>query len=402
MSNLIIPRRTAMRSAVDEQFGARFAGRMKTRDSMTFDQARSMGGRDSGGGQSLGGAYRTHDGLQDIAGGRYRTVDSTGAFLVGELERLDMTLHEPLVSVTWGRDIDLREDVTLADEVSSYTVSTYASAGGLGAGNSIGNGKAWMGKKTNQVSGVGVDIGKIVQPLTPWALELAYTILELESAAKTGRPIDVQKYNALKLKHQMDIDEMVYIGDTSLGMYGLWNSNNRTGVDQVTNVSNVVAGASGQTQWTGKTADEILSDFNSLIVSVWAASGYALMPGKIALPPAQFGYISTEKVSQAGNVSILKYVKENNVMTAETGGQLEIVPSKWLVGAGVGGTVGTLGTVDRMVAYTQEKDRVRYPMTMLNSTPIQYDSVYHKSTYYGRLGVLEIVYPETIGYRDAI
>lgn len=403
MSNLILPRRTAMRSAVDEQFGARFAGRAKTRDSMTFDQARAMGsGSGNGGGQSLGGAYRTHDGLQDVGGGRYRTVDSTGAFLVGELERLDMTLHEPLVSVTWGRDIDLREDVTLADEISSYTVSTYASSGGLGAGNSIGNGKAWMGKKTNQVAGVGVDIGKIVQPLTPWALELAYTILELESAAKTGRPIDVQKYNALKLKHQMDIDEQVYIGDTSLGMYGLWNSNNRTGVDQVSNVSNVVAGASGQTLWTGKTADEILSDFNSLLVSVWAASGYALMPGKVALPPVQFGYISTEKVSQAGNVSILKYVKDNNVLTAETGKELEIVPSKWLVGAGVGGTIGTLGTVDRMVAYTQDKDRVRFPMTMLNSTPIQYDSIYHKATYYGRLGVIEIVYPETLGYRDGI
>jgi hypothetical protein len=39
------------------------------------------------------------------------TIDSTGAFLVGELERLDQKLHEPLVAVTWGRDIDLREDV---------------------------------------------------------------------------------------------------------------------------------------------------------------------------------------------------------------------------------------------------------------------------------------------------
>ena len=40
------------------------------------------------------------------------TVDSTGAFLVNELERLDPMMHEPLASVTWQRDIDLREDVT--------------------------------------------------------------------------------------------------------------------------------------------------------------------------------------------------------------------------------------------------------------------------------------------------
>lgn len=58
-----------------------------------------------------------------------RTIDSSGAFLVGELERLDKTLHAPLSSVTWGRDIDLREDVTIADESSSFTLSNYAASG---------------------------------------------------------------------------------------------------------------------------------------------------------------------------------------------------------------------------------------------------------------------------------
>src|SRR5206468_13081290 len=46
------------------------------------------------------------------ADGRAITVDSTGAFLIGELERLDQTLHMPLAAVTWTRDINLREDVT--------------------------------------------------------------------------------------------------------------------------------------------------------------------------------------------------------------------------------------------------------------------------------------------------
>src|SRR5271170_6204594 len=118
------------------------------------------------------------------AQGRARTIDSTGAFLVGELERMDQTLHDPLASVTWGRDIDLREDVTIADEVTSFTLSTYASASGLGAGQGIGTGKAWMGKNTNQITGLDLDIYKQTFNLTPWAIELKYTILELESAAK--------------------------------------------------------------------------------------------------------------------------------------------------------------------------------------------------------------------------
>ena len=59
------------------------------------------------------------------------TIDSTGSFLIGELERLDPTLHEPLVDVTWSRDIDLRSDVSIGDEVSSFTNSTFAAAGGI-------------------------------------------------------------------------------------------------------------------------------------------------------------------------------------------------------------------------------------------------------------------------------
>lgn len=358
---------------------------------MTYDDAMSVNTYDAIGnhmGRNLGGSFRTWDGQ--------RTVDSTGAFLVGELERLDQTMHEPLAAVTWGRDIDLREDVTIADEVSSYTLSSFASSGSLGVGQGIGTGKAWIGKATDQIAGVGLDIGKIANPLTPWALEAKYTILELESAAKLGRPIDQQKFEGLKLKHQMDIDEQVYIGDTSLGSTGLVNHT------LVTNVSNVAAGASGFTAWAKKTADEILADVNTALTSVWAASAWAVVPSRLLLPPAQFGYISTAKVSQAGNVSILKYIQDNSLLTTSGKGKLDILPCKWLIGAGATGTIGTLGTVDRMMVYTKEKNRVRFPMTMLQRTPLQYDSIYQKTTYFCRLGVVEAVYPETIGYFDGL
>lgn len=338
-------------------------------------------------GKAFDMAFRTHDG---------RTVDSSGAFLVGELERLDQTLHMPLTAVTFGRDIDMRKDVTVADELTSFTLSSFAAAGSLGAGNGIRNGKAWIGKSTDQIVGVGVDIGKNSFPLTPWGMEMKFSILELESAARVGRPIDEQKLAGLKLKHQMDVDEQVYVGDATLGQTGLLNST------QVTNVANVVNGALGATGWTTKTPDEILADVNSIITSTWAASAWAVMPNKIGIPPAQFGYISTQKVSTAGNVSILRYLLENNILKASGQGELEIVPMKWLIGSGVGGTIGTTGTVDRMVCYTQAMDYVRFPMTPLQRTPIHYQSIYHLTTYYCRLGVVEVVYPETIAYRDGL
>ena len=357
---------------------------------MTFDRHMTLDAKGNAMGVHLvNGPFTTHDG---------RTVDSTGAFLVGELERLDQKLHEPLVTTSWGRDIDLREDVTIADEVSSFLVSNYASAGGLGTGNGIGNGKAWIGKNTDQITGVSVDVGKIPHPLRPWAIELKYTILELESSVKLGRPIDQQKYDAMVMKHDMDVDEQVYIGDTTMNDTGLLNA---TGVTP-TNVAFGAGGGGTVTKWTQKTPAEILADLNTAITTVWAASGWKIMPNRVLVPPAQFGYLSSTIVSTAGNQSILKYLLENNILASSGQGRLEIYPIKWAIGAGVGGVIGQTGTVDRMTVYTKDPNLVRFPMTLLQRTPIQYESIYHKTTYFCKLGVLEVVYPAAMGYFDMI
>jgi hypothetical protein len=311
------------------------------------------------------------------------TRDSTGSFLVGELERLDQTLHDPLVAVTWGRDIDLREDVTIADEVSSFTNSTFASAGGI-----TPTGKAWIGKDVNTITGVALDIGRQSQPLFLWGMEVSYTIPELESAQKLGRPIDQQKYKAMQIKYQMDIDEMVYTGDSTLGYYGLVNS-------PAVTANNVVNGAASSPLWANKTPDEILKDVNTLLTNVWQASGWAVVPSELRIPPAQYGYLVATKVSQAGNNSILTYLKENSISNNANGTPLSIQPLKWLVGRGASAT-------DRMLAYTKDKERVRYPLTPLQRTPVEYRSLYQVTTYFCRLGVMEFVYPETLGYADGI
>ena len=369
----------------------RMFGRGYTRDGfITFDNARNVVvdsmGRANDPGKKLPGPVT-------MADGSGRTYDTTGAFLVGELERLDMTMHQPLVSISFGRDIDLREDVTIADEISSFTLTTFGASGGLGTGQGIGTGKAWVGKTTNQVAGVAVDIGKKTFPLTPWAQELKYDIFELESAAKVGRPIDTQKFEALQMKHQMDIDEQVYYGDVN-GATGLTNNS------LVTNVANVANGAAGTPAWTTKSPSEILADVNTALATTWANSAWAVIPERMLIPPAQYSYISTQLVSLAGTVSILKYVEDNNICAAR-GRKLEIFPLKWLVGAGQGGTIGT-PSVDRLMVYTKQKKYVRFPMTMLARTPVQYDGLYHKSTYFCKLGVVEFVYPETGGYFDGI
>ena len=306
-----------------------------------------------------------------------RTVDSSGAFLVGELERLDQTMHEPLASVTWSRDIDLRSDVSIADETSSFTNSTFAAAGGPS-----GSGKAWVGKNTDAIQGIALDIGKTASPLTLWAMQIGYTLPELESALKVGRPVDAQKHAGLTLKYNMDVDEQVYIGDAQLGLEGLVNSS-KVGA---TNVS---------TTWATATPKQILDDINLVLNNAWVASGFAVCPDKLLLPPQQFASLTSRVVSDAGNISILEFIKINCLAMSVNGKPLDIQPSKWLVARGV-------SNKDRMVVYTQSETRVRMPLVPLQRTPLEYRDLRQLTTYFGRIGAVEWVYPETAYYADGL
>src|SRR2546430_3002647 len=54
------------------------------------------------------------------------------------------------------------------------------------------------------------------------------------------------------------------------------------------------------------------------------ASGWAMVPKKLGLPPAQFADIASRKVSTAGNMSVLQYIKEHSIALAKNGVALDI------------------------------------------------------------------------------
>ena len=305
------------------------------------------------------------------------TVDSTGAFLIGELERLDQTLNMPLVSYKWSRDINLRSDVSIADELSSFTNSDFAAPGGANSG-----GKNWIGKNSTAIAGVGLTIDKTAQPLNLWGMELGWTLPELASAQQLGRPVDSQKFDAMQLKWNMDIDEQVYIGDKDINVPGLLTMPN-------TLVSPIAAAKA----WTAATPDEIVQDFNIILTRAWVSSGYAICPAKVGLAPELFGLLASKKVSDAGNISVLEYVRINCIAFQENGTPLDIVSMKWASKRGVGGA-------HRCIAYTQEEKFVRFPLVTLLNTPLEYRGIHQLTTYYGRLGVVEMPYSNTVAYLD--
>jgi hypothetical protein len=321
------------------------------------------------------------------------TIDSAGAFLVGELERLDQRLNMPLAAFTWSRDLPLRTDVSMGDETASFTNSSFASAP-----TAAGSNKSWISKDATSITGISLDIGKTAQALPLLGYQLGWTLPELASAARAGRPVDAQKYEGMLLKYQMDVDEQAYVGDNTFGVKGLLNH------ASVTNIANV-AGVTWPALIVANAVtapDLILADINELLTSVYQASAFAFPPSKLLLPPLKYTLLASTKVSSAGNESILEYVKRNNA-SAALGVPLDIRPVKWCIGVTNGNALGPgTSNKDRMCAYTPQEQYVRLPLVPMARTPLEYRGIHQLTTYYGRLGQVETPYAETIGYRDGL
>ena len=321
---------------------------------------------------------------------RFKTRDSALSYFVNQLDNLDKRLYEPLFAVSWGRDIKLRAGITMSNESTSFIRSSFAAPGSLSnaVGAANGGNMSWLSAETTAIPGISINGQRVVQPLRLMGREVTFTSVELERSQLLGQPIDVQKIDALNSIQQMNTDQMVYIGDPTIGATGLVNST------QVT-AANVANGASGSPLWVNKTPDEILADVNTLLTGAWLSAAYAICPSKLLLPPDQFAWVNSQKVSSAGNVSIATFLKDNSICNSINGSPLDIQPCKWLVGRGDGGS-------NRMVAYTNDEDKVRFPMVPIRRETPYYQGIRFTAPYIWAFGEVEFVYPETIRYADGI
>ena len=307
-----------------------------------------------------------------------KTFDSTLAYFVNQLDNLDPKLYEPLVDIRYGRDIKLRTGISMGHESTSFIRSAFG-----GVGTQSAQGKPWLSANTTAIPGVSINGERVVLPLRLCGRELSYSSVELERSQLTGAPIDTQKFDALNLMYQMSVDEMVYIGDADAGATGLVNN------------AQVTTGAVTGGVWTSKTPDDILKDVNDAIQQAWAASGFAVCPDKLLLPPAQYAYIASAKVSNDASKSILTYLEDNSISLRVNGRKLDIQPCKWLTARGAGGA-------DRMVAYTNDENRVRFPLVPIRRETPYYHGIIFSAPYIWGLGEVEFVYPETALYMDGI
>ena len=315
-------------------------------------------------------------------------LDAAGAaggmtFLVGELEKQDPRLLEPLTSITAPRDIVMKPGGGWVANTSNVFVD-YA-----GTGDDEDN---IIAGETTNIPVSQANISKDVFKVNTFAEILRAPLFDELKLQQVGRSLTQILDDGLRLNFNKLLDRNVYVGISKSGTYGLVNQPNVF-------AASVDAGASTHTQWNTKTPIEILNDINVLIEETWAASEYDLtgMCNQILIDPANYAYIVMTPVTLAGTQSILNYLETNNI-AANQGRPLKIFPSRWCIGAGVGAT-------QRMVGYVNAENRINMDLTVPLSrimTAPNVQSASYETLYAAQLGQVKCLYFQCIRYKDGI
>ena len=323
-------------------------------------------------------------GKQAFYGGAMDAATASGmAFLTGELEKLDTKVREPLTSVTWQRDIVAKSGGGWVEYTSTFDMD-YGTTGA--------NQKSIVGSGSTTVPVMQVNTNKNLFKVFTWMHAMQVPFVDQAKLKQIGRNLEDLLDKGIRLNYNKTLDENVYTGFTDMGMTGLLNDANVV-------VSQVEVGKSGQRTWKDKTPDEILQDVNTALVEAWTASEYDLkgMPNHILISPAAYAYITLHKVSEAGNVSIMEYLMENNI-AKDQGVSISIEPCRWCVGAGVGQT-------DRMMVYVNDEDMVNFditvPITRAMTAPSVERAAY-LTLYAAQIGQVKFNYFQPVRYYDGL
>lgn len=216
---------------------------------------------------------------------------------------------------------------------------------------------AFVGKnENNNIPKVGQSIGAIEVPLAASAVGAT---LNNEDARQYqfGFNSNLAQDLGTAMREACDnlIEQTTFFGDASVGFRGFLNYEGIT----VTNAASNGA-TTPSTKWKDKTAKQMVDDVNTALTKVWSDSKGLFLPNVVYLPMAQYALLANIPFELNASVafsSALTYLKTNNLYSNRRGGELEIVPIRWLAGAGVGQS-------DRMVVQDRSKKNQGMPFPL--------------------------------------
>lgn len=215
-----------------------------------------------------------------------------------------------------------------------------------------------------------------------WNLE------EVNQAALYGIDLNSTKAMSASDKVERLLNAIAFTGSTEKNWTGFANSTVVPRADVAT----------PGTFWPAKSADQMLTDVDEVLSRVRTQTNEIEWADSIALPPVAFRTAATKRLGAGdGLITVLEYIRKNNIYTAETGQPLNIYPVRELATASQDGG-------GRMVAYRRDEEvlKMHLPMPRTVLQPRQKSLMGFETGIIARTGGVEIRLPKAMAYADEV
>jgi hypothetical protein len=270
--------------------------------------------------------------LSGATDGLYRGLDAQEAlaFLISQLAYTESQVFERMYQpMQYEQLIPISYEAGEWADTIRYEILDYA-----------GRGKRTSGKGKD-INLVEANYADKTMPVMYGNIGYDYTSEELRRTAYLRRPINTVRLQAAIEGYKRHMNDVGLNGETSSNLTGLFNN------------SSVPTGNAPVGAWqTGpKTPDQILSDINTLIQTIWTNTAFNDMPTDIIMPPTSYAYIASTPRASGSDMTILQFVQKNNIAQVDRGMSLNFTPGYGLDTAGAGST-------KRMIGYVKSPTRL--------------------------------------------
>ncbi|AZR23490.1 DUF2184 domain-containing protein [Xanthomonas vasicola] len=282
-------------------------------------------------------------------------------------------------------DIQYRDLIPVDTSGSEFATSvTYTSQDQYGKAD-------WINGNADDIPKAGTTRAQFQTPVYTAGIGYGYGWEEIGRAQMLGINLPTEDAAAARRASEEMVDRVALLGDATKGYSGLYNAANVTPVAAPTgNWGTLLAAGTA-------TPDQIVADMNAALMNVFNGTNTTAISDRQLLPWSKFMLISTKKMSDYSDMTILQYFLANNVYTAMTGQPLTVRGLRGLDTAGVGG-------VARMISYRYDANVLKLHMPMphrflpvYQSGPLRWDVPGVM-----RLGGLDVRLPKQVVYVDGI
>ena len=165
-------------------------------------------------------------------------------------------------------------------------------------------GKAHLSNNDGKIAWVDSYLGMKQVDLHDGNVGYKYSIKELQRISKLGGRLDSLKVETAVSASLELAQEIAYFGDESRGIVGFYNNPDVPSVAPI-----------GGTDWTGKTAIQIVADINHLFGTAFKTTKQKEFKqnnktNRLLLPTDKWTQVATTKISENSNTTILEFIAQ--------------------------------------------------------------------------------------------